>query len=70
MLDPSQGERLYQRHVRVRSYRHLLAARVMAGTSPSLRFAAFYGAVFLTVGIYLPFWPVFLKGRGRSGRCS
>ena len=38
----------------------------MAGASPSLRYAAFYGAVFLTVGIYLPFWPVFLKGRGLS----
>ena len=38
----------------------------MAGMSPSLRYAVFYGAVFLAVGIYLPFWPVFLKGRGLS----
>ena len=38
----------------------------MAGRSPAIRYAAFYGAVFLTVGIYLPFWPVFLKGRGLS----
>ncbi len=30
----------------------------------AFRYAAFYGAVFLTVGIYLPFWPVFLKSRG------
>ncbi len=31
---------------------------------PAARYAAFYGAVFLVVGIYLPFWPVFLKSRG------
>jgi len=30
----------------------------------AIRYAAFYGAVFLLLGIYLPFWPVFLKGRG------
>ncbi len=30
----------------------------------AIRYAAFYGAVFLVVGIYLPFWPVFLKSRG------
>ena len=30
----------------------------------AIRYAAFYGAVFLTVGIYMPFWPVFLKSRG------
>ncbi len=30
------------------------------------RYAAFYGAVFLVVGIYLPFWPVFLTSRGLS----
>jgi PPP family 3-phenylpropionic acid transporter len=30
----------------------------------SLRYAAFYGALFLTLGVYLPFWPVFLKSRG------
>ena len=32
----------------------------------ALRYAAFYGAVFLVVGIYQPFWPVFLKSRGLS----
>ncbi len=30
----------------------------------AFRYAAFYGAVFLVLGIYLPFWPVFLKSRG------
>ncbi len=32
--------------------------------NPAIRYAAFYGAVFLVVGIYLPFWPVFLNSRG------
>ena len=32
----------------------------------ALRYAAFYGAVFLAVGVYQPFWPVFLKSRGLS----
>ncbi len=30
------------------------------------RYASMYGAVFLTVGIYLPFWPVWLSARGFS----
>ena len=30
----------------------------------SVRFAGYYGAVFLALGIYLPFWPVWLAGRG------
>ncbi len=30
----------------------------------SFRFAGYYGAVFLALGIYLPFWPVWLAGRG------
>ena len=30
----------------------------------SLRFSAFYIAVFLVLGVYLPFWPVWLSGRG------
>ncbi len=30
----------------------------------AVRYAAFYGAVFLAVGIYQPFWPVFLNSRG------
>ncbi|WP_200372015.1 MFS transporter [Rhodovibrio salinarum] len=33
----------------------------------ALPFALFYGAVFLTLGVYLPFWPVFLESRGLSG---
>ncbi len=32
--------------------------------APALRYAAFYGALFLLLGVYLPFWPVFLKSRG------
>lgn len=32
----------------------------------SLRYAAYYGAVFLALGVYLPFWPVFLGERGLS----
>ena len=31
---------------------------------PSVRLGAFYAAVFLVVGIQLPFWPVWLSGRG------
>ncbi len=30
----------------------------------SVRFAGYYGAVFLALGIYLPFWPVWLAQRG------
>ena len=33
-----------------------------------LRLSLFYGAYFLTVGILLPFWPVFLQGRGLGAR--
>jgi PPP family 3-phenylpropionic acid transporter len=33
----------------------------------ALPFAGFYAAVFLTLGIALPFWPVFLDHRGLSG---
>lgn len=33
----------------------------------ALRFAALYGAIFLALGIFLPFWPVFLEYRGLSG---
>ncbi|MCH9012300.1 MAG: MFS transporter [Proteobacteria bacterium] len=32
--------------------------------APAIRYAAFYGALFLLLGVYLPFWPVFLKSRG------
>lgn len=30
----------------------------------AVRDAAFYGAVFLAVGIYQPFWPMLLNSRG------
>ena len=29
-----------------------------------LPYALFYGAVFLALGVYLPFWPVWMKDRG------
>ena len=32
--------------------------------SSPLRFALFYAAVFLTLGIYLPYWPLWLESRG------
>ena len=32
--------------------------------SSPLRFALFYAAVFLTIGIYLPYWPLWLESRG------
>src|SRR5437763_6974939 len=31
---------------------------------PAVRLGAFYAAVFLVVGVQLPFWPVWLAGRG------
>lgn len=37
---------------------------IMPGAGLSIRFAAFYGAIFLALGIYLPFWPVWLADRG------
>ena len=30
------------------------------------RFALFYGAIFLALGVFLPFWPVWLADRGLS----
>ena len=36
----------------------------MSTSAPSIRYGAYYGAVFLSLGVYLPFWPVFLKSRG------
>lgn len=30
----------------------------------SLPFAAFYGGVFMALGVYLPFWPLWLEARG------
>jgi len=34
---------------------------------PGLAFIAFYLALFLVLGLYLPFWPVFLADRGLDG---
>ena len=36
----------------------------MIPASPALRFSAYYGAVFLALGVYLPFWPLWLSSRG------
>ncbi len=36
----------------------------MSRRALSLRYACFYGAVFLALGVYLPFWPVWLAHRG------
>ena len=36
----------------------------MTRTALSVRYACFYGAVFLALGVYLPFWPVWLAERG------
>ncbi len=33
----------------------------------ALPFAGLYGAIFLALGVFLPFWPVFLTHRGLSG---
>ena len=38
----------------------------MTAMSFSVRIAAFFGALFLAIGIYLPFFPVWLKARGLS----
>ena len=35
-----------------------------ATRSPALRLSVFYAASFLIVGIQLPFWPVWLAGKG------
>ncbi len=34
--------------------------------SPPVRLGLFYGAYFLAVGVMLPYWPVWLEGRGMS----
>lgn len=36
----------------------------MPSRAPSIRYACYYGAVFLALGVYLPFWPVWLAHRG------
>lgn len=38
----------------------------VAIVSPALRMSLVYGALFATVGVHLPFWPVWLAGRGLS----
>ena len=36
----------------------------MGPLSQSLRYSGYYGAVFLALGVYLPFWPLWLGDRG------
>lgn len=38
----------------------------MSPQALSLRFALYYAAIFLSVGVYLPFWPLWLESRGLS----
>ncbi len=33
-------------------------------TAISVRFAAYYGALFFAIGVFLPFWPIWLQSRG------
>ena len=46
----------------------LIAGRlpVVPGSGPGVawRLAAFYGTAFLLIGLYMPFWPVWLQSRG------
>ncbi len=35
-------------------------------SAPAIRFSLFYAALFLVVGIQMPYWPVWLKDRGLS----
>lgn len=39
----------------------------MPAVRAALPFAGFYGAFFLALGVYLPFWPMFLEHRGLAG---
>ncbi|MCG8593366.1 MAG: MFS transporter [Kiloniellales bacterium] len=41
--------------------------RAAAPRHLTLRFAGFYGAVFLVLGAQLPYWPLWLEARGLSG---
>lgn len=36
----------------------------MSKTQLSLRYAAFYAAIFAAIGLFIPFWPLWLEGRG------
>ena len=36
----------------------------MTALSQSLRYSSYYGAVFLALGVYLPFWPLWLDSQG------
>ena len=38
----------------------------MPAKLPALRFSVYYAAIFLALGVYLPFWPLWLSGRGLS----
>ncbi|HEX6442712.1 MAG TPA: MFS transporter [Stellaceae bacterium] len=42
----------------------IISALSRARARPAMRLGAFYAASFLVVGIQLPFWPVWLAGRG------
>src|SRR5207248_7520591 len=42
----------------------IISATPRRQARPALRLGAFYAASFLVVGIQLPFWPVWLAGRG------
>ncbi|WP_282608135.1 3-phenylpropionate MFS transporter [Pelagibius sp. Alg239-R121] len=38
----------------------------MSSTQLSVRYAAFYAAIFAAIGIYIPFWPLWLGAKGLS----
>jgi MFS transporter, PPP family, 3-phenylpropionic acid transporter len=53
------------RHISIDGRSFEAAAMSIAALSrPTVRFSAFYAAMFLVVGIQLPFWPVWLAARG------
>ena len=37
---------------------------IRAAAAPGPRLALFFGAAFASVGVHLPFWPVWLEARG------
>lgn len=52
----------------VETERATAAPPLRAGGGKAARLGAFYAASFLVVGIQLPFWPVWLAGRGLDAR--
>ena len=36
-------------------------------TAPGLRLSAYYGAIFLVIGVFTAYWPVWLESRGLTG---